>query len=73
MHTGGGKPDKEGFASFVSSCDEVFGGFQELFIHGFHAFTGQRTGVFELAVRSRPDDTAWRDLFEQFRIGRVVG
>ncbi len=54
MHPGGVKPDEERLVVIVGAPDEVLGRRQELGIAGFHAFPGQRAGVFDLLLADAP-------------------
>jgi hypothetical protein len=63
VHPGAVVPQQEGFACRVGPVDEVAGAFHEVGLDGRHAFTGQRTGVF---------DGLLADPAETFILGRIV-
>ena len=48
VHPGGVEPDEEGFVVIVGALDEILGCGHKLGITCFHAFLGQRAGVFDL-------------------------
>src|SRR5271170_6285898 len=58
MHAGEVHPRKEWRSRVGLLGDEVLAGFCGFVVNGFHPLYGQRSGVFDLAVRIRVDDAA---------------
>ena len=75
MHAGAVPPAEERLAGLGLAGDEILGGGDGFLVDGFHAFLGQRAGVFDglaaLAVGLAAEHTAGaKDLFECFSAGQ---
>ena len=55
MHSGGVDPGEKRFVYLTSPTHEVFGSSQELLVHCFHAFFGQRTCIYTHLVTPGPE------------------